>query len=338
MWTKAAPTSFERKAKCPAAVSFTSFASSGSASQRSTSVIAAALSTRFGWTLRTNALTADGSRMSRRCHSIRSSPGAWRPRWVAITSCPRRSASWPTYCPRRPVPPTSRTRATSSGYRSGPKPFRGERICSAAEYPGVLHGFDSGRRRPAAQADSRRTGLPHGNAPHRLAAVRTVRAFVRDDRVPRDREGLALSQEADVSFRRGARNRESGLLRQSRPIADERQGERVLSGRAEPHADQDSSVRRPRFQGGRTGTGVPRELPDGAVQLQRAGRVPHPLRFEGHPIRLGRPDEVRTSWHASSSRAAWVSSGAASYAAGSPPARTKSWSWTSSPTPGIRTT
>src|SRR2546426_7911729 len=296
MWTKAAPTSFETDASCPAAVSFTYFASSGSASQASTSVIAAALSTRFGSRLRTNALTADESRMSRRCQSIRFSPGAWRPRWGAITWCPRRNASWPMYCPRRPVPPMSRTRATSSAWMGWPKPFRGERICSADQCLGVLHGFDSRRRRPAAQTDSRRTGLPHGNAPHRLAAVRTVRAIVRDDRVPRDREGLALSQEADGSFRRGARDRESGLLRQSRPIPDERQGERVLSGRAEPHADQDSSVRRPRLQGGRTGTGVPRELPDGAVRLQGAGRVPDPLRFEGHPIRLGRPDEVRTSW------------------------------------------
>src|SRR3989442_1576779 len=135
MWTKAAPTSSETDASRPAAVSFTYFASSGSASQRSTSVIAAALSTRFGSTLRTNALTADESRMSRRCQSIRLSSGAWRPRWVAITSCPRRSASWPMYCPRRPVPPTSRTRATSSGWMRGPKPFRGERICSAAQYP-----------------------------------------------------------------------------------------------------------------------------------------------------------------------------------------------------------
>src|SRR3989449_1647094 len=265
MWTKAAPTSFETDASCPAAVSFTYFASSGSASQASTSVIAAALSTRFGSRLRTNALTADESRMSRRCQSIRFSPGAWRPRWVAITWCPRPSASWPMYCPRRPVPPMSRTRATSSAWMGGPKPFRGERICSAAQYPGVLHGFDSRRRRPAAQTDPRRTGVPHGNAPHRLAGVRAVRAIVHHDRIPGNREGLALSQEADGPLRRRARDSKGRLLRQSRPVPDERQGERVLSGRAERDVDQDPSVRHPRFQGGRTRTGVPRELPHGAV-------------------------------------------------------------------------
>src|SRR3989449_3440034 len=271
MWTKAAPTSFETDASCPAAVSFTYFASSGSASQASTSVIAAALSTRCGVRLRTIALTADESRMSRRCQSIRFSPGAWRPRWVAITWCPRRSASWPMYCPRRPVPPMSRTRATSSAWMGGPKPFRGERICSAAQYPGVLHGFDSRRRRPAAQTDPRRTGVPHGNAPHRLAGVRAVRAIVRDHRVPRGREGLALSQGADGSLRRGARDSESRVLRQSRSVPDERQGERVLSGREEPHVDQDPALRDPRVQGGWTRTGIPGELSHGAVQLQRAG-------------------------------------------------------------------
>src|SRR5438309_5330957 len=104
------------------------------------------------------------------------------------------------------------------------------------------HGPHRRRQGAAAQADPRRTWVPDGDAPFRLAGIRAVRPGLRDDRIPEHREGMALPQGADGQLHRRARAGQGRLLRQPRRLQDEGQGERVLPRRTEPDADPDPAV------------------------------------------------------------------------------------------------
>src|SRR5439155_4922633 len=167
------------------------------------------------------------------------------------------------------------------------------------------HGPHRRRQGAAAQADPRRTWVFDGDAPIRLAGIHAVRPGLRDDRIPEHREGMALPQGADGQLHRRPRAGQGRLLRQPGRLEDQGKGERVLPGGAETDADPDPALRRPRLQGGRRRVRDARERSDGAVQVRQARRVPDPVRLEGHPVQLGRRDEVITA-SGCYSRRPWV--------------------------------